>query len=193
MFGLRQLFSLRKSLFFLRRIHQLRGHLQPLKSRRHDKALRRIFLYHAAPFNPVKNLHNQEGDSPVPLDTPPDSLFGMPKEYAFLLIGLMIGCLIGLMAGRFWRSQSDNAGLTGGEANPAAAPATGQTQIASPPGVSLVVNGQNIDIPAEAMAEIQSLARAKRKIDAIKALREATGLGLAEARAVMESLEKVIR
>lgn len=62
-----------------------------------------------------------------------------------------------------------------------------------PPGISLVVNGRTVDVPAEAMAEIQALIRAKQKIEAIKALREATGMGLAEAKAVMESLEKVIR
>jgi large subunit ribosomal protein L7/L12 len=59
--------------------------------------------------------------------------------------------------------------------------------------VSLVVNGKTLDIGPATMAEIQSLIRAGNKIEAIKGLREASGLGLAEAKTVVESLEKVIR
>jgi ribosomal protein L7/L12 len=121
----------------------------------------------------------------VPLDTPPATLLGMPKEYAFLLIGLIAGGLIGWWIGRAWGLASAAARSMAGRADAAA-------EAGLPPGVSLVVNGRNIDVSAEAMAEIQSLLRTGKTVEAIKVLREASGLGLEEAKAVLGSLEKVM-
>lgn len=100
-----------------------------------------------------------------------------------MALGLLPGFLVGFFVGRRKGAVPVSPTLE------LAAPAGDSL----PPGISLVVNGRTVDVPAEAMAEIQTLIRAKQKIEAIKALREATGLGLAEAKAVMESLEKVIR
>lgn len=124
----------------------------------------------------------------MPMETPPETLLGMPKEYAFLLVGLIIGSLIGWWIGRAW-------GLASASARSMAAHAAlpMEAEGAVPPGINLVVNGRNIELPGEAMAEIQAHLHAGRTIDAIKALRDSSGLGLAEAKAVLESLEKVIR
>lgn len=103
-----------------------------------------------------------------------------------IVIGFVLGFLVGLVAGR----RKSTVPL-GGEAELAGQESSGSESI--PPGISLVVNGRTVDVPAAAMAEIQDLIKAKRKIDAIKTLRESSALGLAEAKAVMESLEKVIR
>lgn len=127
----------------------------------------------------------------MPLNSPPDSLLGMPKTYAFLLFGIVAGFLIGFLMGRWRRPPQETVGLADGTER-LTLPES-EAQAAVPPGISLVVNGRTVEVPSAAMAEIQDLIRTKQKIEAIKALREATGLGLAEAKAVMESLEKVIR
>lgn len=121
----------------------------------------------------------------MPLETSPETWLGMPREYAFLLIGLIMGALIGGWIGRAFGLASAAARSLAGQANAAA-------EAGLPPGVSLVVNGRNIDVSAEALADIQRLLRAKRIVEAIQVLREATGLGLEEAKAVLGSLEKVM-
>lgn len=123
------------------------------------------------------------------MNLPADSLFGMPSSYAFLLVGMVLGLLIGFFAGR-WSGSGRSPGAA---AQPEQEVAEPVGPAAVPAGISLVVNGRTIDVPGPAMAEIQTLIRAKKKAEAIKALRETSGLGPAEAKAVMESLEQVIR
>jgi ribosomal protein L7/L12 len=121
----------------------------------------------------------------VPLETAPATLLGIPKEYVFLLIGLIAGGLLGGWIGRAWGIATATARSMAGQAQAAAG--AGLT-----PGVSLVVNGRNIDVSAEAIGTIQGLMRGGKTIEAIKVLRDATGLGLEEAKAVLGSLEKVM-
>jgi hypothetical protein len=54
--------------------------------------------------------------------------------------------------------------------------------------LDLLVKHANIDLAKVATDEAAELARAGRKIEAIKAYRELTGAGLAEAKAKVESL-----
>lgn len=106
----------------------------------------------------------------------------MPKEYLFLLAGLAMGFLLGWLAGR--RLSPEMPNLPSVEPTPASA-----TEGAA---VKLVVNGNTVEVSPTAMANIQGLIQSGQKIDAIKALREATGLNLAAAKSVIESLEKVM-
>jgi hypothetical protein len=108
--------------------------------------------------------------------------FGVPRQYAFLLLGWLAGLAIGFLLGRS-RGDSTDA------APPAAVPASAAV---APQGVNLVVNGRVVDVPSAAMAEIQELLRAENKIEAIKCMRAATGMGLAEAKAVVDSLGKIV-
>jgi len=57
--------------------------------------------------------------------------------------------------------------------------------------VAAEIDGQELDIDPGVLAEIRKLADSGRKIDAIKRLREATGLGLAEAKNTVESLDRI--
>ncbi len=112
------------------------------------------------------------------------TLLGMPREYAFLLIGGVVGFLLGFLAGKLVVDPS---------ASRAAKAAPREPEAPEPAGVNLVINGQVVDIPPAALNEIHGLLQANNKIDAVKCLREATGLGLAEAKTVVESLAKVAR
>lgn len=50
-------------------------------------------------------------------------------------------------------------------------------------------NGQPIELSPEVSSEVMELLRSGDKIGAIKALREATGLGLAESKNLVEAME----
>jgi ribosomal protein L7/L12 len=54
--------------------------------------------------------------------------------------------------------------------------------------LDLLLRHSGVDLPATAVAEATALMRAGKKIEAIKAYRELTGCGLAEAKAKVESL-----
>ena len=105
----------------------------------------------------------------------------MSDEYLYLLAGLAVGLLLGWLLGR----RSAGAGPRLDDLPPLVQQAEGA-------GIKLVVNGNTVEVPTAAMADIQALIQSGRKIDAIKRLREATGLNLAAAKSVVESLEKVI-
>jgi len=53
------------------------------------------------------------------------------------------------------------------------------------------LDGQDIQIDPATMASIKTLLADGQKIEAIKVLREATGLGLAEAKTLVESLAEI--
>ena len=59
--------------------------------------------------------------------------------------------------------------------------------------VTAEVAGQELDIDPKVMDEIRQLLDAGQKIEAIKLLREATGLGLTEAKEMVDSLESLKR
>jgi len=109
----------------------------------------------------------------------------IPENYLFLLAGLALGLLFGWLLGR--RSAGTIADPS--FELPPAIPTTPQAESAA---IKLVVNGNTVEVPPEAMADIQGFIQSGNKIEAIKCLREATGLNLAAAKSVVESLEKVI-
>ncbi len=110
----------------------------------------------------------------------------MPKEYVFLLAGLAMGLLIGWLAGRRLPPQTADGPSFDMPPQPVV------EQQAEGAAIKLVVNGNTLEIPPAVMADIQGFIQSGQKIEAIKALREATGLNLAAAKSVVASLEKVI-
>jgi ribosomal protein L7/L12 len=57
--------------------------------------------------------------------------------------------------------------------------------------VAAEINGQELDIDPAVLDEVHRLSESGQKIEAIKRLREATGLGLVEAKDIVESLERL--
>jgi ribosomal protein L7/L12 len=57
--------------------------------------------------------------------------------------------------------------------------------------VAAEIDGQELDIDPALLDEIRTLSDSGRKIEAIKRLRDATGLGLAEAKDIVESLDRL--
>jgi len=57
--------------------------------------------------------------------------------------------------------------------------------------VAAEISGEELDIDPAVLDEISKLADSGQKIEAIKRLREATGLGLAEAKDIVESLDRL--
>jgi hypothetical protein len=104
---------------------------------------------------------------------------GIPRQYVFLVGGWLAGLVIGFLVGRSRGEPKAEA------APPAAAPEADK--------VNLVVNGQVLDIPQAVLNEIHSLLRDENQGAAIKALREATGLGAPEAKVVIGSLKSLVR
>lgn len=111
------------------------------------------------------------------------TLLGMPREYAFLLIGAVVGFLLGFVLGKLVVDPN------------AVAPrrAVAEPPVSEPAGVNLVINGQVVDIPPAALNRIHALLQANNQAEAVKVFREATGFGAAEAKAVIDSLGKVAR
>ncbi len=108
----------------------------------------------------------------------------IPEIYQFLLIGLIFGFLLGWVLGRLTANKQSAPEIE--------TPPTIPAQVEQGAAIKLVVNGNTVEIPADAMADIQGFIQSNQKIEAIKRLREATGLNLAAAKSVVESLEKVI-
>jgi ribosomal protein L7/L12 len=107
----------------------------------------------------------------------------MPEQYLFFAAGVALGLLLGWLLGR---RSSPTSSAQAVEAVSAAPVESGAS------GVKLVVNGNTVEVPTAAMTEIQGLIQSGQKIEAIKALRLATGLNLAAAKSVVASLEKVM-
>lgn len=59
--------------------------------------------------------------------------------------------------------------------------------------VAAEIDGQEIDIDPAVLAEVRKLSDSGQKIEAIKHLREATGLGLTEAKQIVDSLGRMNR
>ena len=109
----------------------------------------------------------------------------LPTGIVYLLIGLVLGLVLGWILGR-QRPASPGVEL---DDSPSIAHAVSD---AKPAGVSLVVNGKMVEVAPTVMEEVQALIMGNQKIEAIKRLREESGLNLAAAKAVVESLDKAI-
>lgn len=57
--------------------------------------------------------------------------------------------------------------------------------------VAAEIEGQELDIDPAVLEEVRALADSGQKIEAIKHLREATGLGLTEAKQIVDSLDRI--
>lgn len=57
--------------------------------------------------------------------------------------------------------------------------------------VTAEIEGQELEIDAAVLEEVRRLADSGQKIEAIKHLREATGLGLTEAKQIVDSLDQI--
>jgi ribosomal protein L7/L12 len=57
--------------------------------------------------------------------------------------------------------------------------------------VTAEIGGQELEIDAAILDEVRRLADAGQKIEAIKHLRDATGLGLTEAKEIVDSLDLI--
>jgi hypothetical protein len=86
------------------------------------------------------------------------------------LLFLILGLALGLLLARYLRGQRAGRDLS------------------APPRPMVRVGDERID-----NEEIRALIRADRKIEAIKLVRERTGLGLAEAKDAVEALEQTMR
>lgn len=86
------------------------------------------------------------------------------------LLILVVGLVLGLLLARYLRGQRAGRDLS------------------APPRPMVRVGDERIDND-----EIRALIRADRKIEAIKLVRERTGLGLAEAKDAVEALERTMR
>jgi len=114
------------------------------------------------------------------------SALNIPSGYVFLLFGLVLGLALGWIIGR---QQPKAAAMPFADVG---RHHLVETPEASPTAVSLVINGNTVNVAPDVMVEIQGMIVGGQKIEAIKRLRLATGLNLAAAKSVVESLEKVI-
>ena len=57
--------------------------------------------------------------------------------------------------------------------------------------VTAEIDGQELEIDVAVLDEVRRLADSGQKIEAIKHLREATGLGLTEAKQIVDSLDRI--
>ncbi len=120
-------------------------------------------------------------------EVPAEAVMGIPKDYVFLLIGMAIGFLLGWLAGRLTSGGPRDIGeLQGPPTDSQAQPVAGQA-------ISVVVNNRRVNLDPAQVEEIQGMIVERRMVEAIKRLREITGLGQAEAKAVAESLAQVRR
>lgn len=108
----------------------------------------------------------------------------IPVQYQFLLAGIALGLLFGWILGR-------RAGFKEASAQHEPQPQL-PAQLEKGAPIKVVVNGRTVEIPAKVMSDIQTFIQANHRIEAIKALRDATGLNLAAAKSVIASLEKII-
>lgn len=114
-------------------------------------------------------------------------IFGPNFAYGYLLVGVIIGFVVGRIT-----APKGSARDVGGGRSPGSL-ASGPARPVAAGSVNLEIGGQKIDIDPGAMVEIQRLAAEGKKIEAIKHLREVTGLGLAEAKQMVEAIEQMRR
>lgn len=97
----------------------------------------------------------------------------------FLIIAIVILGGIFLLMRAFGRRPRD----MGGREKPTIITQDGDA-------VAAEIDGQELDIDPAVLDEVRRMSEGGQKIEAIKRLCEATGLGLAEAKKVVESLDR---
>lgn len=96
------------------------------------------------------------------------------------LLFLVLGLVIGLFIARYLRGQ--------GRGDLTAPPPSRPVPRASAPPPMIRIGDERID-----EEEVRELIRQNRKIEAIKRVRDRTGLGLAEAKDAVEAVEQAMR
>ncbi len=97
----------------------------------------------------------------------------------FLLIGIIVLAAVFLLTRAFGRKPRD----VGGREPP-------KLITMDDGAVAAEIEGQELDIDPKVLDEVHRLSASGQKIEAIKLLREATGLGLTEAKGVVDSIER---
>jgi hypothetical protein len=120
---------------------------------------------------------------------------GISIEHAWFALGVGIALATALLVRRLLTGGEIRIGLS--VAGPAhAGPSVLSTHTISTTSFTegkINVHGKTLPIDGAALNEVNGLIRSGRKLDAIKRLREATSLGLAEAKAIVDSLESIGR
>ncbi|WP_284735531.1 ribosomal protein L7/L12 [Dongia deserti] len=98
----------------------------------------------------------------------------------YLILGIVILAVIFLVMRAFGRRPKD---VGGGDKPKMIAPDGGA--------VAAEIEGQELDIDPKVLDEVRRLSAGGQKIEAIKLLREATGLGLADAKGIVDSLDRI--
>lgn len=108
-----------------------------------------------------------------------------------LLAGLILGGLIVWLLKRGGSGAENTLGLSM-DTSSSIAKGRFQTRLTQTEDarIHLELDGKSIDIPPDVAAEILQHLRDNHKIEAIKRLREATGLGLVDAKNMVEMMEK---
>ena len=116
--------------------------------------------------------------------------FGLSRDNACVAIGVVAGFILG-KALRFRRSVpalSNGSSATTAASLSAHASSTMHGTFGTINSVS--VNGKEVPVSAEQFAEILSLLKSGKKIEAIKKLRAAAALDLAGAKAIVDDLDR---
>ncbi len=118
-------------------------------------------------------------------------LLGITKESSYLIIGVVLGFILG----RVLRPRGTGVNFAQAFDAKNLAQSEGQSRFsqavrASSTSGSVSANGQTFNLEPQVLGELRDLIQGGNKIEAIKKLREATGLGLAESKQIVEALEK---
>ena len=107
-----------------------------------------------------------------------------------LFAGIIIGAIVMFLLTR--RSDRNVKPLGAAPEVPDVARGASRKNIVSGPLTQIRIqnNGQPIELSPEVSEKIMSLLKSGNKIEAIKVLREATGLGLAESKHMAEAIER---
>ena len=124
-------------------------------------------------------------------------LIGIDLVYGYLVVGILIGIVIGALVVRPSRSRAARDDIGGGRRDidnriRSSAVTNLEMQTASGTLMELEINGQKFDVNPEAAAQVRQYLSDGKKIEAIKVLREATGLGFAEAKNMVEIMERTM-
>ena len=120
------------------------------------------------------------------------TLLDISRESTYLLLGGVAGWLIGRYV-KFGKSAAPDAfSLTAGMAKPSALMSGQVSSSLTVKAVNMNGGGNIVTLDPAVITAVQHLIQANQKIDAIKRVREITGLGLRDAKVVVEAVEKVM-
>jgi hypothetical protein len=117
------------------------------------------------------------------------SMFGETVETGYLIIGLALGFVLGFVLGRrrpIHITSSPHHSDIKSSTSTNKAPRTLDQSLSS--SEHSFKSSNHFNLPAQVMTEVRILVMAGNKIQAIKVVREATGLGLAEAKSLVDAL-----